>query len=583
MSEVITMQPGVVAHLPLDVIDFDPEQPRKDIDLVYIAEMAEDIGKRGVLQPITVRAGAENGRYVIKYGECRYRASRQAKKATIPALLDTEEEHGDLLSRLLDQVKENHLRRGLNPMEWAGVLLRMRNDHKIRSMAKIEDTLREHGITNMGRSYISNMMRLLELPEWAQDLIRDGKLTAAHGKYLLPACASEKVIEVMRVQLVDETRDVSVRQLQSNIYAAFCSHHQSLEGYRTEFDYKQECVKAGCQKMRKVGTENYVGTTFCLDRACFDEKNAAAEERKAAGSDDENYEFVPPIVAEDNSVDCEQQEAVEWQPLIRAPFDTTPCHACEHCHVAVHNNYKGEEQRENACFEPASNGCWDAKRNAHFAAVKRIEQMDGVLKNWLLAQLSSRIEGNTDAQLAIIALAALEDPYSSRHFTYRLREAQGHARKTSGLDDINAILDGMNDLANGIIPHSGTIAVSLLQAATMPLLLQLAQGSKYQLAVDIADYRIDADFLEYLDGDQLLQLTLDNARLWPNSSAADLRDTIGNLDNAEIIEILLTHADLIKTPAEIQAAWDRMKAKCEGERQETADELAESDSDDAAA
>jgi ParB/RepB/Spo0J family partition protein len=281
----VTLEAGVVGNVPLEQIDLDPEQPRTDIDATYITELAADIKVRGVLQPITLRTG-ENGRYIIKYGECRYRASCEAGVATIPAILDDESNtSADPLARLLDQVKENHIRRNLNPMEWARVLRRMRDDHKIKKMADIEDTLRANGITNMGRSQISNLMRLADLPEWAQQRIKTGELTASHGKYLLQASIQPDVLEALRAD-IEADPSMGVRALQELMFDHFIrlpnSRALAAEGAvytpHITFDYKTECAGSGCQKMARITTEDRAAT-FCLDRECWMEKDAAARAR----------------------------------------------------------------------------------------------------------------------------------------------------------------------------------------------------------------------------------------------------------------------------------------------------------------
>lgn len=575
MNEPIIMQPGVVADLPLSVVDFDPDQPRSDFDETYIADLAADIKATQVNQPITVRAGDKPGKYFIKYGECRYRASKLAKKPTIPALLDTEETRGDPLSRMLDQVKENHNRAPLNPMEMAAVIIRMRNDHKIKSNAKIEETFKAHGINNLGRAYISNLARLVELPEWAQRLIRAGKLTAAHGKYLLPACASAEVIEAMRVLLVDRGEDVSVRGLQHHIYNAFAHRHQQLESWTVKFDYREECVKAGCQKMRKIGRENHDSTTFCLDRACFDEKNAAAEKRQQTAAQGDPVEFVPPAVTESNEVDTDRQEDVDWHDLRRVPFDIRGCQSCEHCHVAVFKTHTGEEARTDACFEPPENGCLDAKRDAHFKELVRAEKMNDIIRHWLLIELGVRIKCDTNSQLAIITLAALSDLYDQTNFGHQLRTAQVSARESAGIEDIRNILDSMTP--NAVLPSSEQIASSLLQAAKPALLIQLAD----YFGLDISDYRIDEEYLEYLDDDGLTELFLANAQCWPESTADDIRSTCATLDGTELIDMLMQHAEQIQTPPEIEAAWNRaiqtnQPKQAEQQTQQDAEPAAES-------
>ncbi len=269
--------PGALFDLPLDLIDFDPDQPRKDFDEAFIAELADDIAAHGVLQPITVRPNPEApGRYVVVFGENRTRASRAAGLATIPAVLREDDQTEDPLARMLAQVKENHLRRDLNPMEWAEVLRRMREQHGKRNLAEVEEALAGHGI-KMSRPQISNLMRLAELPDWAQDLVRRGEITAAHGKHLLTAKASEAVLAELEEEYRSDDYRPSVRELHEDIYSLFMRCHVRLDGYYIRFNHEQECD--GCRKRVKISNECASGLPFCLDAECHERKNEAA--RKA--------------------------------------------------------------------------------------------------------------------------------------------------------------------------------------------------------------------------------------------------------------------------------------------------------------
>lgn len=363
-AQPIDMQPGVVAALPLDLIDFDPGQPRKDIDQAYIEELAADICANGVLQPITVRPNPKAlGRWYVVYGECRTRGSRVAGQQTIPALLAKD---ADDLTRLLNQVKENHIRRSLNPIELALVLRRMRDEFKVKSNKRIEETLKTHGITNLSDSYISNLIRLVELPDWAQQAIREGELTASHGKYLLQACASEPVMTILMEEIVEDGEEYSVRDLQNRIGSLFISHHINLtNATQTPFDYKEECVQAGCQHMRKVsGNEVWEGFTFCLgDPECHKAKRRAAAEAKRQAHME--------TVGADANTGTDEDAAGQGADTTDARQD------------AVEGD--GAEPTE---FSPPRN---------HL----------GLIRNWLVTDLNTTLYGDTEALMAIALMAAV--------------------------------------------------------------------------------------------------------------------------------------------------------------------------------
>ena len=160
-------------EIPLELIQPNPRQPRKSFEPDGLARLAESIQARGVLQPLVVRPLA-GGTYELVAGERRLRAAQLAELQTVPALVrDTDD-----WERLDMALAENMAREDLNPIEEA------------RACAMLVDDL---GITKaevgrrVGRSRvaISNLIRLLDLPEEALDLIESGQLSEAHGRALL--------------------------------------------------------------------------------------------------------------------------------------------------------------------------------------------------------------------------------------------------------------------------------------------------------------------------------------------------------------------------------------------------------------
>jgi ParB family chromosome partitioning protein len=80
--------PGAPAEMALDRIDFDPAQPRRALDEAALNELAESIRAHGVLEPVSLRSSAMEGRYIVNRGERRVRASRLAGRSTVPWFLD---------------------------------------------------------------------------------------------------------------------------------------------------------------------------------------------------------------------------------------------------------------------------------------------------------------------------------------------------------------------------------------------------------------------------------------------------------------------------------------------------------------
>jgi len=104
---------GQPLQLPLDAIDEDPEQPRREFDTGALQELADTIRDRGVRQPISVRPHPQDsGRWMLNFGARRLRASKLAGLSTVAAFVDASADS-------YDQVIENEQREGLKPLELA--------------------------------------------------------------------------------------------------------------------------------------------------------------------------------------------------------------------------------------------------------------------------------------------------------------------------------------------------------------------------------------------------------------------------------------------------------------------------------
>jgi ParB family transcriptional regulator, chromosome partitioning protein len=159
--------------IPVDMIDPSPNQPRGSFDEDSLLGLAGSIRTQGVLQPVLVRPLA-TGRYELIAGERRWRASRLAELESIPAIVRRHDDAASLEVALV----ENMAREDLNPVEEA------------RACAALVEELgltREEVGIRVGRSRVavSNLIRLLDLPDEALALIERGDLTEGHGRALL--------------------------------------------------------------------------------------------------------------------------------------------------------------------------------------------------------------------------------------------------------------------------------------------------------------------------------------------------------------------------------------------------------------
>src|SRR3954447_3788677 len=159
--------------VPLDLIVPNPRQPRQRFDEATLAGLAESVGRRGVLQPVLVRP-LPGGTYELVAGERRWRAAQLAGLETVPALVRASDDAHALEAALI----ENMAREDLNPVEEA------------RACAALVEELgltREEVGRRVGRSRVavSNLLRLLDLPDEALALLEEGALSEGHGRALL--------------------------------------------------------------------------------------------------------------------------------------------------------------------------------------------------------------------------------------------------------------------------------------------------------------------------------------------------------------------------------------------------------------
>jgi ParB family transcriptional regulator, chromosome partitioning protein len=160
-------------HIPVDLIAPNPRQPRRAFDGTALTELAESIRARGLLQPVVVR-GLPGGRYELMAGERRVRAARMAELETIPAVVRDADERDQLDIALA----ENMARVDLNPVEEARACGMLVEDLGLTK----EEVGRRVG---RSRVAISNLIRLLDLPEEALELIERGALSEGHGRAIL--------------------------------------------------------------------------------------------------------------------------------------------------------------------------------------------------------------------------------------------------------------------------------------------------------------------------------------------------------------------------------------------------------------
>ncbi|MBR6409700.1 MAG: ParB/RepB/Spo0J family partition protein [Alphaproteobacteria bacterium] len=175
-----------------------PYQPRKNFDKESLNDLTQSIKEKGILQPLLVRK--KENMYEIVAGERRYRAALNAGLKAVPVieknLNDSEAFEVSLI--------ENIIRENLNPIEEANGF-----DKLVKEYHYTHDTLSKS--IGKSRSYISNALRLLNLPKNVQNLVGDGKLSAGHARTLVGLQNAEDLAQKIIV------KDLNVRQTEDLI------------------------------------------------------------------------------------------------------------------------------------------------------------------------------------------------------------------------------------------------------------------------------------------------------------------------------------------------------------------------------
>jgi ParB family chromosome partitioning protein len=160
-------------QLPVDRVDPNPRQPRRTIDPEALASLTRSIATDGVVQPVVVRERPD-GRYELIAGERRWRAAAAAGLTTIPAVVRNAPDRDALLLAIV----ENVVREDLNPVEVARGYAALADGYGLTVLEIAERVGRS-------RSAVSNVLRLLELPDDVLELIAGGRLSEGHGRAIL--------------------------------------------------------------------------------------------------------------------------------------------------------------------------------------------------------------------------------------------------------------------------------------------------------------------------------------------------------------------------------------------------------------
>ena len=192
-----------ILDLSIKLIKPNPYQPRKEFDEEHLKELANSIKEKGLIQPILVRKTV-SGTYELIAGERRLRASELVGYDFIPAIIKVVKDDVEMLEYALI---ENTQREDLNPIEEAEAYKQLMVQFNYTQMNLSEKIGKE-------RSTIANIVRLLNLPEEVQLLLKERKLTQGHARALLGLDNKERILLLAKKIVRDK---LSVRQVEEII------------------------------------------------------------------------------------------------------------------------------------------------------------------------------------------------------------------------------------------------------------------------------------------------------------------------------------------------------------------------------
>ncbi len=187
-----TEEPNTIA---IDLIDPSPLQPRGIFDEAKLDELAQSINANGIVQPLIVRP--KQDRFELVAGERRWRAAQRAGLTRVPAIVRNVSDDKVLELALIENIQ----REDLNPIEEARAYKNL-----IDTVGLTQEVVAER--VGRDRSYVTNFLRLLRLPEDLQELVQAGRISTGHARTLLalPDLAAQRRLARKIIE-----RDLSVR------------------------------------------------------------------------------------------------------------------------------------------------------------------------------------------------------------------------------------------------------------------------------------------------------------------------------------------------------------------------------------
>ena len=203
-SDVKTQGSSNLNEIPIDQIEPNPDQPRREFDKDAMQELATSIQNMGIIAPITLRQVSEN-HYQIIAGERRWRASQMAGLTTIPAYIRTADDESVMELALVENIQ----REDLNAIEIA-----LAYEHLAETSGMTQEKISER--VGKSRTAVTNYMRLLKLPAQIQMALKNREIDMGHARALLSLDSPSMQLKLFRDV---QKNQYSVRKVEEMVQA----------------------------------------------------------------------------------------------------------------------------------------------------------------------------------------------------------------------------------------------------------------------------------------------------------------------------------------------------------------------------
>ena len=258
-----------VEEIPIELIEANPEQPRKIFKPEQLEELAASIKEYGVLQPVLLNKD-KNGKYLLIAGERRFRASQLAGIETIPAIVKVMDEKETSLIALVENVQ----RENLNFIEEAQAYKKLMDEFNLTQVEIAEKVGKQ-------QSTISNKIRILSLPEDVQEAITENNLTERHARALLKLNEEEDRRNVLKrvvknnlnvkqtEKLIEEVLEGRMEQHRKERTVGYISYKIYVNTIKKAFSQIKEVEKNATISQTDQGDYMEVKITIPKNDRCF--------------------------------------------------------------------------------------------------------------------------------------------------------------------------------------------------------------------------------------------------------------------------------------------------------------------------